>query len=76
MLLCCPACSAEQLNVTYPQGDINFTAEGLADPKISTTYMARLEQVLKGVKLTQVKNLRKPRPCLPINTSLLSKMRG
>lgn len=48
-------------------------AEGLVDPKISS--MARLEQVLRGVKSTQAKGLKRPRPRLPISIELLNKMR-
>ena len=47
--------------------------EGLADPEISK--MARLEQVLRGIKATHARCKQKGKPRLPISVKLLSKLK-
>lgn len=47
-------------------------ADGLANPKIRAK--ARLEQVLGGVKSTQAKGSKQPKPRLPISVGILRKM--
>ena len=49
-------------------------AEGMRDPNISK--MARLEQVLRGIKAVQARGKVKVRPRLPISIDILSKLRG
>lgn len=49
-------------------------AEGWGDPGISK--MARLEQVLRGIKSMQARGKTKERPRLPISIDLLHKLRG
>ena len=49
-------------------------AEGVGDPNIRD--MARLEQVLRGIKAVQAKGKVKARPRLPISIDLLGKLRG
>ena len=48
-------------------------AEGYGDPHISR--MAKLEQVLRGIKLVQAKGEKKP-PRLPITPQHLTNLRG
>ncbi len=48
-------------------------AEGLPDPQISR--MARLEQVIRGVKSTQAKRKNKGKERLPISIEILGEMR-
>ena len=48
-------------------------AEGLPDPFLAS--MPRLEQVIKGIKVRQGKQGRKPRKKLPITPAILHKMR-
>ncbi len=49
-------------------------ADGLGDPGISE--MARLEQVLRGIKSMQARGKVKEKQRLPISIDLLHKMRG
>lgn len=49
-------------------------AEGADDPGISS--MARLEQVMKGIKMIQSKGVRKGKERLPITPELLLKLKG
>ena len=49
-------------------------AEGAADPQISR--MARLEKILRGIKLTQAKGTGRRKERLPISIDILAKLKG
>ncbi len=49
-------------------------AEGMGDPRINN--MARLEQVLRGIKRVQARRAKKERERLPITLDLLKKLKG
>ena len=54
------------------QSDIYILQRG-PDPEVNK--MARLEQVLRGIKATQAKQQQIKKPCLPISIELLSRLK-